>query len=825
MQTLVPELTLQPTVQFTKTSIAKNMAGCVRLTKNLPLSKASPMSHYLAAKGSTAWEAAVKQRKEISEEDVVPVGWRIIEKQNTGASENESPSNSRTSGGFFSFWSKRQSKTPVPSTASPKESSPTRSSISSQPSALSGGVDNSSARPSVETLRTPSLSNDRDRLPSPAPDAVSRKASLDILASTSPVPPTTYADAPEPQVDPQAQPAQPPTSAVSRFLNRFSHKRSSLGSASPRSSLALSTDDLEFLSDIVPSASDNHDDDDSRFKNLNDILKPEPLPPVLPPPPLAPPPRPASAATTVSQRASTALTGSKSLLGSSDILPSPSQSQTPQSDLDDVFGAFEVSPSSTSAPGTASVPTASVPAAGSSGRVPTRSQSPLILAPQSRTTSPLPLSFSNTFVPTRAESQPSILLPPPFATPAAPQRSETNTSESTMPRRPSLKPKIPLSFTLPPPPADISPSLPSASEIPLAQLYPQAAARQQTQHASVGSSSRRPSIPVQPSRSLTPAVVQASLNPTTVSAPLLPPPPGSSRPAIVTAANLLGDDDDDFADFQSFAHSTDRASSAFSLPPPPSATTKHTALAPLLPPSSFTSSIHASPSTPQPLSSESLHDDFAAMLSSSASLDSHRTRTSGLNGIFQSDQSLLATPQKNRPFDFDNVSPVSSALRTPSPPRPISKSAKPLTPNPPSIPAPLSVLSPEEKQARASQHMRTLSLIERAAARPGQWPAPPSPLPQAISFGVLGAPPKNAVDLMGDDESFGAFASEGIKSLPSGPSPPKLDAIAGSAAGTKSQPLWGGLVAPSAPASAQLSAYQKSAGGLSAQDLSFFEGL
>ena len=69
MQTLVPELTLQPAAQFTKTAIAKNVAGCVRLTKNLPLSKASPMSHYLAGKGSTAWEAAVKQQKGAREED------------------------------------------------------------------------------------------------------------------------------------------------------------------------------------------------------------------------------------------------------------------------------------------------------------------------------------------------------------------------------------------------------------------------------------------------------------------------------------------------------------------------------------------------------------------------------------------------------------------------------------------------------------------------------------------------------------------------------------------------------------------------------------
>ena len=94
MQSLVPELILQPAPQFTKTVIAKNMASTVRLSKNLPLSKASPMSHYMAARGSTAWETAVKQSKVVVEEDVVPVGWRIVEKQQP---EAESPTGSKAS--------------------------------------------------------------------------------------------------------------------------------------------------------------------------------------------------------------------------------------------------------------------------------------------------------------------------------------------------------------------------------------------------------------------------------------------------------------------------------------------------------------------------------------------------------------------------------------------------------------------------------------------------------------------------------------------------------------------------------------------------------
>ncbi|GJE91037.1 hypothetical protein PsYK624_071850 [Phanerochaete sordida] len=820
MQTLVPELTLQPAAQFTKTAIVKNVAGCIRVTKNLPLSKASPMSHYLAAKGSTAWEAAVKQRKGGGEDDVVPVGWRIVENQNTGTLEHQSPTVPK-SGGLFSFWSKRQSKPPAPVATTPKESSPTRPSTPSQSNPLSRDSDSQPVRASVDTTPSPSLSSATDRQPSPAPETIPRKDSLDIFGSPSSTPPTTYADAPEPEVDLQAQPLQPPPSAVSRFLNRFSRKRSSIGSASPRSSLALSTDDLEFLSDIIPSASDNHDDDDDQLKNLHDMLKPEPLPPALPPPPLAPPPRPTPTAGSSSQRPNATSAGQPSVFGSTDSLPPPSQGQTPQSDLDDLFGAFETSPSPTSASGTAAISAASVPAVASIGRAPARSPSPLIPATQSRTSSPSPLSFSNTLVPTRTESLPGVLPPP--STPPLP-RSSTNPSESSMSRRPSLKPKVPLSFTIPAPPAEISPTLPSASEIPLAQLYPQAAARQQAQQSSPGSSPQRASLPAQPSRSHTPVMVKAPLNSKTTSAPLLPPPPGSSQVSASAATNLFGDDDD-FDDFQSSTPVMDNTSTSFAFPPPPSATTKLASLAPLLPPpSNFASPIRPSPSTPQPLSSDPLSDDFGALLSSSASLDSHRSRKSGMNSTFQSDQSLLSTPQKSRAFHFDEVSPVSTALRTPSPPRPPSKPAKlSLALDPPQIPAPPSILSPEEKQARVNQHMRTLSLMERAAARPGQWPAPPSPLPQALSFGVLGEKAKNAVDLLGDDESFGAFESEGIAALPSA-GPGKLGSIV-EAKETKAPPAWGGIAPPSAKPLPSASTGKKGAGGLSAQDLSFFEGL
>ena len=55
------------------------MADAVKLSRNTALARTSPMSTFLAAKGSTAWETSVKSRIEKTV-DEVPLGWRILEK-------------------------------------------------------------------------------------------------------------------------------------------------------------------------------------------------------------------------------------------------------------------------------------------------------------------------------------------------------------------------------------------------------------------------------------------------------------------------------------------------------------------------------------------------------------------------------------------------------------------------------------------------------------------------------------------------------------------------------------------------------------------------
>ncbi|KAI9440542.1 hypothetical protein H4582DRAFT_2074326 [Lactarius indigo] len=45
----------------------------------------------------------------------------------------------------------------------------------------------------------------------------------------------------------------------------------------------------------------------------------------------------------------------------------------------------------------------------------------------------------------------------------------------------------------------------------------------------------------------------------------------------------------------------------------------------------------------------------------------------------------------------------------------------------------LSSIAQRRRGSRAEEHLHTLGLLERAAARPGRWPAPPSPLPEVLT--------------------------------------------------------------------------------------------
>ena len=57
---------------------------------------------------------------------------------------------------------------------------------------------------------------------------------------------------------------------------------------------------------------------------------------------------------------------------------------------------------------------------------------------------------------------------------------------------------------------------------------------------------------------------------------------------------------------------------------------------------------------------------------------------------------------------------------------------------------PTSSIAQRRKGSREEENLHTLGLMKRAAARPGRWPAPPSPLPEVLTPPPVAAPSSNA---------------------------------------------------------------------------------
>jgi hypothetical protein len=152
-------------------------------------------------------------------------------------------------------------------------------------------------------------------------------------------------------------------------------------------------------------------------------------------------------------------------------------------------------------------------------------------------------------------------------------------------------------------------------------------------------------------------------------------------------------------------------------------------------------------------------------------------------------------------------------------------SSRKRTPSPPPVPAkPVNVLGARMASSMSGSfiHQRTQSLLEHAASQRGQWPSPAHARP------TLSPPPpafpsfSSDMDLLGDGDavlatqSFGSPLSQGPSVLsPSSPPAPLMS----------QQPL---LFAPLSQLSSRAPrapAGSGQTGGLTAQDLSFFEGL
>lgn len=699
------------------------MNEALKLTRHLPASASSPLARLLASKGSLEWEKSIKTMQD-TVPDTTHVGWRVVEKQDRLTPLDE-PKSRKATGGLLSFWNRRASATqPAPvETSTERSSSPARS---SQESVKSVPHPLASRAASPSTASTPSV---------------------------APPPPTDF--------HPAVVATAPPPSAVSRFLNRFSRAK-----GIQHTSLALSSDDLEFLSDIVPSASDPLDEDinDSPLDALTGASNSSPLPPKLPPPIPPPPKQPI-----LSSRPSSAL-GLGTLDGVSVIGSTPTTFQMQTANH---------------------VPVLAPPL------------SPKPAVSFSRTQSP-PLSLKDAATPTVASGLSSI--------PSIQQRLEPSSRSNSRPHSPFALPppqKAPASLSIPPllPPPPVSPP-----QTPRPGTFPSMAML------------------------------------------------GHSSTTWNTDASSFHDSDDEFSAFTSFPPSAP-APFPFSEPylsqgppsPPPRRTYERTHY----PSSSSTSTL--SPTSPSPL------DQLCSTRSSiSASLDNFDEFVSpppvgrgGNRKRTPSPPPLPVKPQfEHQPLSrLDTLSSRVYHAHTPS-----QTFASPTV---------CTSLMSSAFSVPDVEHQRTQSLVNHAAARGGiLWPNSPDldgsrvraipPPPSSASTSPKPLIGQEGFDLLGDGDLSGGLEAlpaplnaVGDTGMRSTVSPPPMGALrapfgvvggSGKELGLKNQPQPFASASTPAPilSFASLSnpislastnpgpsqpAKPKQTGGLSAQDLSFFEGL
>ncbi|KAI0641931.1 hypothetical protein C8Q79DRAFT_986405 [Trametes meyenii] len=872
LESFLPPLTLQAPMRFSQTQVAKKMATSVKLTKNLPLTKGSPMSHYLSAKGSTAWEISVKEQREIVEDDV-PVGWRIVEKASNAPAVDGSKEKKST-GGLFSFWGRRQSQVSPLSTTTTATASRS-SSIDKPRSPAIEEVKVEPQRSSQDSVHSSTTSNQPQLSAPPIAAQGASSQNPAVFTATIALTASSYSSAPDPIPERSGTPPAP--SAVSRFLGRFSRRNSGM-SGSPHSSLALSTDDLEFLSDIVPSASEDTDDHSAdaleRFVNAQRESLPPALAPPLAPPPKAPTPQPVVGAAI----SSTSANGTGRVGGNG------------FADLFGDFGSTSMLASTTPAPpaGTQiTIPALPPPLAPSRPITPSATPG---AGPQRASVLPGPASRSSSSSrpPSRLQtSTPPVssfgLPPPPSFKPIAPSNIATRMSRPKL-ASPFPLPDLPSSQAEPAPSsastsssrtsyktaAEASPTSPTSS-LPLGALYPHLVSPVSPPQRSAQPMLSVESLPnglSSPSGLPTPLASAFSPSPS----PLQPPgpsalPPHSSSatsPSTVPLASGLFDNDD-FSDFQSQVNPVSVSKASPPIPPPKARTPLSFGATALVdakakaPTTSSTLSSFVLP-PPPPSSAASVpqltsfdDDDFADFQASPSSATALRpgslaSSTSSLFPSNVSDQALL-TPKKHSGFD-DMGDFLSSTLPTPSPPRVPTKS----TPSQSSIPPPPSASMPSvssmsssssllaRRNLHAAEHLHTLNLMEKAAARTGRWPAPPSPLPAAIPGPFSGPSKSSEFNLLDDEAPSAAAVLAPSLSLPvmMNPSRPSSGMGGTTVNGFQTQgpviPASSGSLLqgwdfqsgpPRAPSGAPTAkpANNVQPGGLSAQDLSFFEGL
>ncbi|KAJ7626407.1 hypothetical protein DFH06DRAFT_1481249 [Mycena polygramma] len=655
------DLTLPPPRPFLKSATAKHTAEALRLSRSAAFVRFSPLSHYGATKGSTAWEASVKRRPEpVADADLLPPGWRIVEKkEDTTVTDKKKPGH----GGLLSFFGRRAATPPVVPSG---EGAIPRSS-SSPLSSPRASIDNSAARSPTVSTQSPTNSNT-----SAAPSVAASPT-----ASSSSAPPPVAPVLSQSDSGADAEPVTPVSapSAVSRFLGRFGRKAPT---PAEKQNLALSEGDFDFLADIEGTAagpSSGSEMGTASFAISGALLDaPVPLPAKL-----APPPRPTAPVVPPTKRGEEGRPG-RNADGDVDELAMFGKYTPPPSNkpLSPPLAPRSSAPTPTPAPVPA--PATMPPPVGSEFDFSAWGFNDEDKSDGMARRDSAPIAGMNA----RAATNTRGSLPPPRRAPSAIMSAGSSAT--------NIKGAIP-------PPRRAPTAIMSSESAPPA-IVPK-----------LGATTGFPPPP----RTQTPGVT-----------PFFPPPPGT-KAAPTKQTLLLDDDNDEFSDFHAPAHSA----------PPPST------------------------------SANSFYD---TSFSSSTSSD---------RGLFSSTSS--ASVPSNLFDDFDDFMQASpTTLRTPSPPRPPAKPARippvtPLTfaPPPDNDDTPLALIAQESK-ARSSleaKRVRALSLVESAAATSGvRWPAPASPIPEAI------APPPDPSDPF-NFNGASKMQSQQAAFLHAGPRPSPLKAF------------------------------------------------
>ncbi|KAF5335967.1 hypothetical protein D9611_006389 [Ephemerocybe angulata] len=499
---IVPdELSLPLALPFPQTFTSKRLVDALKLTRHAHLTSKGPVAMYMNSKGSTTWEASIKAKPDITQQDVAPAGWKIVPR-----SESPVPDATQkraSSGGILSFFTRRSTNSPNPGT-------PQRSGSPASSLPASVRAETSSPRPSIDT----SVS----RAPSQGKEKASATASpsSSLFQSTAPTqspvnvssPAAVQAPTKAPDVfSPEDEHDDPAPSTMSRFFGRFG--RGSRSTAlSQHESVSLSADDLEFLSDVVPVAQIAQEgiNDSAQMKALSSMIQSSPLPTALPPP-LAPPP-------------------SGPQLKAA--MPRPAVAPRIEEDL---FSLFE-----TSAPFGSNTSTNDDKQRQPLPSIPHSSLGALSPAPAKTTITP-PLSFPDFF--SSATSPPALPpppIPPKFTPPLGTTSSMTRTSNpanspllARMTTTPSAARSTLIPTLLPPPPSTNRPRIPNGQG---------ASSRSQT-----------PSIVTPPSQ---PTIDEDDEFADFITSPVNPSQAASFTPSMIpiipsTTSNAM--DFDDFSDF------------------------------------------------------------------------------------------------------------------------------------------------------------------------------------------------------------------------------------------------------------------------------------